>query len=172
MQKKILLSACLLFLSIFSAAAGGQHCRSGMVLAAELTTMPMKIVAFNALAFPNLPQDKAYVVLSIKLDDMRELSIFDYSLEIKGASFPCIAIRRNNNYEYYTGNLSGKELQQIVFAVDRNSASGTSPVTAVLKSNLSESRYAYDVNIPVTVIGNRAPKAPRAIPSTGLIFFR
>ena len=170
MQKKIFLSAVLLFLSIMSATAGVQHCRSGVVVAAEVTKGEVKIAELPPLAFQNLPQEKAYAVVSLKLDDMRELSIFDYSLEIKGASFPCVALYRNNRYEYYLGNIIDKGVQQMVFIVDSKLIPDSGKVTAALKSNLSEVRFIYDVNIPLSVIGKSTPKAPRAIPASGLIF--
>ena len=168
MQKKIFLSAVLLFLSIMSATAGVQHCRSGVVVAAEVTKGQLKIAELPPRAFQNLPQNKAYVVVSLKLDDMRELSIFDYSLEIKGSSFPCVAVYRNNRYEYFIENIISREIQQIVFIVDRDIIPDSGTIEAVLKSNLSENRFVYDVNIPLTVIGT--PKVPRAIPASGLIF--
>ena len=78
-----------------------------------------------------------------------------------------MAVYRNNRYEYFIENIISREIQQIVFIVDRDIIPDSGTIEAVLKSNLSENRFVYDVNIPLTVIGT--PKVPRAIPASGLI---
>ena len=83
LKRSFLLLLPVLFLAV-TAAAGIKHYRSGVIVAAEVTKAKLNIAHLPPLAFPDLPPDRAYAVVSVKLDDMRELSIFDYSL---GLSF-------------------------------------------------------------------------------------
>ena len=110
--------AVLAFVSVLTASlyAGKQHCRSGEVLAAELTSAKINVANLPPLAFPATPANKVYAVVSIRLNDLRALSIFDYTLNFSGVEFPCIALWRNNRFEYFTGDISGKQIQQIILA--------------------------------------------------------
>lgn len=168
LKRSFLLLLPVLFLAV-TAAAGIKHYRSGVIVAAEVTKAKLNIANLPPLAFPDLPPDRAYAVVSVKLDDMRELSIFDYSLDIHGTPWRCIALYRNNRYEYFSGDIHGTGVMQMLFAVDAKLIPASGTVNAVLKSNLSDARFGYDAPIPCKVIGNKLPTAPRAIPAAGLL---
>ena len=79
MFKRFVLLIVTVLLATFSAYAESKHYRSGVILAAEITKANISVANLSSLAFPNMPQNKAYAVISVKLDSARELSIFDYS---------------------------------------------------------------------------------------------
>ena len=166
-KKNILLIVAVLF-STFSLCAEVRHYRSGDILAAEISKANVNIVNFSALAFPNMPQNKAYAVISVKLDSARELSIFDYSLEIKGQTWACVALYRNSRYEYTSVDIHGNGVMQMLFVIDGTSLPASGTVDATLKSNLSDARFYYDAVIPCKIIGSKMPTAPAAIPAAGM----
>ena len=171
MLKKSILSVFAVLLVTFSVFAGIRHYRSGVILAAEISKAKINIAGFQALAFPNIPQNKSFAVISVKLDPARELSIFDYSLEIKGQSWPCVAVYRNNRYEYTTVdvNVRGGGVMQMLFIIDGANIPASGEINAILKSNLSDARFYYDTEIPCKIIGSKMPTAPRSIPAAGLL---
>ena len=169
MLKRSFLLLLLMLFSAISADAGIKHYRSGVIVAAEVTKAKLAIANLPPLAFPDLPPEHAYAVVSVKLDDMRELSIFDYSLDIQGTPWRCVALYRNNRYEYFPGDMHGTGVMQMVFVVDSKLIPASGMVNAVLKSNLSDARFGYDTPVQCKIIGNKMPTAPRAIPAAGLL---
>jgi hypothetical protein len=169
MFKRFVLLIVTVLLATFSAYAESKHYRSGVILAAEITKANISVANLSSLAFPNMPRNRAYAVISVKLDPARELSIFDYSLEIKGQTWPCAALYRNNRYEYTTVDIHGNGVMQMLFIVDSSIIPASGVVNAVLKSNLSDARFYYDAEIPCKIIGSKMPAAPHAVPASGLL---
>ncbi len=172
MSKKLCLLAVLFFISVQSAFGGTLNFRSGVVMAAEITKN-VKIANLPPLAF-QLPQNLTYAVISFKLDELRDLSIFDYSIGVNGVTMPAIALYREETkrYEYFTDNISSNNVVQLVFAVDAAKIPSSGKFNVVLKSNLSDTGLVYDVTVPCIVNGSKAPTAPHAIPANGLLSFR
>ena len=169
MFRKSIIAVFALFF-IFAAGAGEIHCRSGVIKAAQLTRLNVSIAKLDPLAFPNLPANKIFAVVSIKLDDLRPLSIFDYTLEAFGVSSPCVALRRNGRFEYFTESVSGPAIQQMLFVVDGSLVSGGQKVeNLTLRSALSDGKNVYRTVIPFSVIGSRPPTAPGSIPADGML---
>jgi hypothetical protein len=163
--------AVLAFVSVLTASlyAGKQHCRSGEVLAAELTSAKINVANLPPLAFPATPANKVYAVVSIRLNDLRALSIFDYTLNFSGVEFPCIALWRNNRFEYFTGDISGKQIQQMLFVIDSQYISGLNKLNISLKNKFSPANDQYNTQIPFVNIGTKMPTPPNKIPGTGLL---
>jgi len=110
----------LLFLcfSAVSLLAETVRIRSGVVLAAEISTAAPAIANRNADAFPNLPVQPLYAVVSLRLDPLRAISIFDYSLGEYGRIFPCIAMAKEGRFEYTTEKNNAAGVHQLLFVLD------------------------------------------------------
>ena len=100
---------------------------------------------------------------------MRVLSIFDYTLEFAGKEFPCVALWRNNRFEYFTGDIQGKGIQQLLFVVDGEMLSDQKTFNIKLKNSFTSTSGKYDMELPFSVIGQRQPTAPNRIPAGGLL---
>ena len=169
MSRKIFTVLALVSVLTTSLYAGKQHCRSGEVLAAELTSAKINIVNLPSLAFPAMPANKVYALISIKLNDLRALSIFDYTLNFSVVEFPCVALWRNNRFEYFTGDISGNQIQQMLFVIDSQYVSGLKKLNISLKNKFSPANDQYNTQIPFANIGSKMPTAPNKIPATGLL---
>ena len=170
MLKKIALLSLFVFIAAAQLdAAGVRHSRSGKIMAAELSTADVKIANLAPYHFPNLPINKAYAVISLELNDMRILSIFDYTINIAGTDFPCVALWRNGQFEYFTDNIKGTGVQQMLFIVDSKIITTEKTIDIELKNNYSGANSQYNMILPLSVIGNRLPTAPGKIPAAGLL---
>jgi len=167
MIRRILFLTVVLF--TVTVNAGLLHCRSGVINAAEISTANITIANFSGFGFSNLPESRAYAIVSLKLNDMRSISIFDYSLNVSGIDFPCAALWKNNRFEYFTGDIRGSGTQQMLFIIDRKLLLESKRIKLMLKSNLSEAKHVYETEVPFTVINSRMPSAPGRIPAEGLL---
>ena len=166
MMKKILLLS--LFAITASLSAGVIHFRSGQIIAAEISASSPKINQLDEkFAFPTLPKDRLYAVVSVKLDDARKISIFDYSLESFGATYPCIAINSSGSFESseLTFSTPGKCIQ-LLFIIENQSMNKTESLK--LKCNLPPTDGTYDLLIPFSYLGHRPFSSPGTIPANGL----
>ncbi len=150
-------------------AAGVRHSRSGKILAAEISLGDVKIANLAPYHFPDLPISKAYAVVSVELGDMRVISIFDYTLNVYGVDYPCVAVWRNGRYEYFNGDIKEKGIQQLLFVIDAKVATTQGTIDILLKNNYHSSGGKYDMILPFSIIGKRLPTAPGRIPATGLL---
>ena len=169
MNKKNLSLLIFLMLSAVSLPAAIQHCHTGIILSAELTKSNVQVFNLPALAFPNLPPRKVFAAVTIKPDNLRDISIFDYTLEINGTPYPCVAIRRNNRFEYFTEDIRSTNAQQLLFIADASQIPAGNKINAVFKSNLSQEKDRHNVRLMITVIGNRQPTPLNKIPATGTL---
>ena len=161
-------AAILLGLFIFPAVQAGKlHCRSGMVLAAELTRVDLKVANLSQHGFPEFPAERIYAVVTIKLDEIRNISIFDYKLNLNGVDYSCVALWRGNRFEYTVDTVKSPAVQQLLFIVDNKVVTSSDQLTITLKSCLTDARDMYDLPVPFTVIGNKAPTAPGKVPAAG-----
>ena len=168
-MKKFLVLA-FLFITLSLPAAGFLHCRSGSIIAAQITTANLKITNFTGHGFRLPISDKrAYAVVTIKPSDMRVISIFDYSLELSGVPFPCVAVWKQNHFEYTVNDVQSTQPVQILFIIDKEMLIGSSTINAIIKSNFSTAKDVYSVTVPFSVIGSRTPFAPGQIPAAGIL---
>jgi hypothetical protein len=165
MLKKIILLTVIICAVVSSLQAASIRCRSGLILSAEVTKANISIAKWEPLAFNNLPERKAFAVVSVKLDGMRNISIFDYSLELNNVPYQCVAIFRDNRFEYFTEEMNSADVMQMLFIIDDSAVSGKK-IRAKLKSNLTEG-YLYETEFFCTNIGNAAPTPANKIPAAG-----
>lgn len=86
---------CLLAIGLMSTSLLAETIvfRSGEVLAAELSSAPVRVA--------NLPAEetagpRVYALVTVKIQQGRTLSVEDFSLNALGGLYRCIAIRENN----------------------------------------------------------------------------
>lgn len=140
--------------------------RSGKVLAAELTSAKLKITGINPDAPPEIPTKAVYAVVSVKLGELRSVSIFDYVLTSYGKDFPCVAIRTGNDFHFSETPVSGRGVIQLVFATDGLLTGKLPQETLTLKSKFPPAGL-HDCKILFTNIGNKIPGAISAVPAAG-----
>ncbi len=169
MLKKLFAVSILFLVASFPLQADVLRCRSGVITGAELTMANVQITNLSTLGFPDMPTNRCYAVLSIKPDDLRVFSIFDYALQVAGVEFPCVAVLRNGKFEYYTGNVSSSGTQQLLFILDAKVVSDNKSLDITLKSKLNDPDGKFDMIVPFTVIGNKQPTAAGRIPATGIL---
>lgn len=91
---KKLLSLCAILAATAAAhAAEALYFRSGVILCAE--TSQIKPYGFKHLSDAEAPKDPFYAAITVKLDEGRKISIFDYSLRIGKRLYVCSAVRDN-----------------------------------------------------------------------------
>ncbi|MBE6356090.1 MAG: hypothetical protein E7058_03135 [Lentisphaerae bacterium] len=168
MKKLLFFSA--LFCSLSLTAAGTMHCRSGMISAAEVSTADIKIANFTGFGFRlPIPAKWGYATVTITPSDMRVVSIFDYSLEISGVKYPCVAIWNGKQFEYTVKDVQSSSPVQLLFIIDKDMIIGSRTTNIKLRSNLSEAKDMYTISVPFTVIGKKMPTVPANIPAAGIL---
>ena len=141
--------------------------RSGEIVAAELTRTAPSIRDLDPLAFPALPKDRMYAVLSVRPDPGRPLSIFDYSLEDRDIVCPCVALNTGGGFVSTDQNVSGAPIVQLLFILDAGNTRGNTLLT--LKCNLPPANGVYDLKIPFRRMDFAYPTQPSRIPAEGMM---
>ena len=156
----------IVFAAVFSLYAESVRFRSGKVLAAELTTAKIKIGNVNKEVPPAIPARPVYAVVSIKLDDLRNISVFDYVLTSYGREFPCIAIKSGKTFEFSDTPVSASGVIQLLFAGDGLLIGKMAQETLILKSKFPP-KGLHDAKLLFTNIGSKVPTEISAIPADG-----
>lgn len=156
----------IVFAAVFSLYAESVRFRSGKVLAAELTTAKIKIGNVNKEVPPAIPARPVYAVVSVKLDDLRNVSVFDYVLTSYGREFPCIAIKSGKSFEFSDTPVSASGVIQLLFAGDGLLIGKMAQETLILKSKFPP-KGLHDAKLLFTNIGSKAPTEISAIPADG-----
>jgi len=154
---------------IGSVWAGQLEFRGGDLLEAELSTLKPNIKNENPLAF-DLPFDrKSYVCVVFKPQRGRNLSIFDYSIELFGRDYPCIALRSgNDDFTYTADELKGLDSNQkyaLLFVVDGSKAGLDAVEKMNLKANYADKNASRE--IPVKNIKGASFRSLSSIPDAG-----
>ena len=168
MLKKILV-LYLAVMAIHAYAEGILNCRSGKITAAQLTSAPINIAKLPPELRQQFPANCTYAIVSIQLNDMCKISIFDYILEISDIQFPCYALMRNGKFEYLTEEISGKGNMQMLFPVNSQLLSSQGKIDIILKSSLADPKNIYEILVPFTMLGKQAPTPAANIPESGLL---
>ena len=126
MKNKIYIFFLLLF-PVAAVMAENVPFRSGIILAAELSSAPQKILDFEEADYPNLPVgNRLYAAVTLKLCPGRQLSRHDYSLSITGSPNPCVAIRVDNGpWKSVSGDIEYAEPNKkyaMLFILDSHAA--------------------------------------------------
>jgi hypothetical protein len=87
----------LLFLSSFS-FAGDLVFRGGRIIIAQLTEKAQSIPALNSNVYTDIPENKVYAMVTMQLHAGKNISIYDYSLQVYGKNYPCVAIKVDNGH--------------------------------------------------------------------------
>ena len=140
--------------------------RSGQILAAELTTAKIRISGVNPDAPLALPSKTVFAVVSIKLGELRSISVFDYVLRSYGQEFPCVAINTGRGFNFTDAPVRSQKVIQLLFATD-GLLSGKQPKETLLIKSKFPPAGLHDVKIEFTNIDNQAPTAIDNIPETG-----
>jgi len=167
-MKKIL---PLLFFAATLAGASADF-RGGKILNAEISAAtPSGLGTIDPILYPYLPEKKIYAAVTVTCHAGRTLSVFDYSLDLFGKSYPCIAIRENNgafstdvkrNYQSGTG-----KKYTLLFIMQESLFTGNTE-KLYLKANFPpESRSQQEVVF--RILGAAPFTAPGAIPAAGLM---
>lgn len=103
--------------------ADKQPFRSGVLLAAELSSANQQIKDFDAEDYPALPQqNRIYAAVTLTLFPGRQLSRHDYCLRAFGTDFKCAAIRVDNGpWTCVSGDIQfpeGKRKYSMLFILD------------------------------------------------------
>lgn len=169
MSKKFFIIFSFAVFTFLPLQADVLRCRSGIIIGAELTMANVNIASLSTLGFPQMPVNRCYAIISIKPDDLRSFSIFDYTLQVAGLEFPCVAIWRNGKFEYFTDSVEASAPQQLLFIIDSKVISDNKSIDITLKSKLNDPDGKWDIVVPFTVIGNKPPTAISRIPARGIL---
>ena len=166
-MKKLLLF--LLFAAVLSLRADVIYSRHGKIVAAEITSAIPYINGLDEkFAFPSLPERRLYAAVSIKLSAGRRISIFDYSLEAFGKTFPCVAINTGSYFESTDRTLPGTDRPiQLLFIIDKQQLNASESLK--FKCNLPPHNGTYDLLVDFSNLRNTQLTAPGSIPEAGLI---
>ena len=163
-MKYFLSIATVLIITAFALHGETIRFRSGNILAAEMSAATISIANTNPDMPLNIPQKPLYVVISVKLDSMRSISMFDYTLEAFGTEYKCAAINTGKRFEYTDATLSSGNVIQLLFIADNLIAGKLPEEKMTLKSNFTPKK-TYDITIPVTKMSRLTP--PGSIPVKG-----
>lgn len=140
--------------------------RSGKVLSAELTSAKIKISGINQDAPPELPAKTVFAVVSVKLGELRSVSVFDYVLSCYGKNFACVAVNSGNGFVYADTPVSSRKVIQLLFATDGLLTGKLPQETLTLKSKFPPANL-HDAKIVFTNLDSKAPTAIADIPENG-----
>ncbi len=166
-MKKFLFAALTVYSALFCTVNGAVlNFRSGTIIAAEISAAEIKIRNLDPVAFPALPEKRLCAVLSVKLAPGRKISIFDYSLESSGATYPCVAINTGRRFISSEKDFSPASAQLLFILEERNMPAVE---TMNIKCNLPPTDGTYDIKVPFKYIRNQAPTRLDRIPASGLL---
>ncbi|MDD2404770.1 MAG: hypothetical protein PHV75_09270 [Victivallaceae bacterium] len=172
-MKKISLLTILAVLLIVGAglSAAMWRFRLGVISVAEITTSQVRVTNLDPHAFPDNYDRTAYAVVVCKLDPMRSLSIYDFTLrDSKFRRYPCIALRAG------LGDFDGEK-----WKIDRTVPDSwysmlfklESPIVATGSTVKMTLEYTYtlgesaNLEVPFKFIGRNSLTSVNQIPSTG-----
>lgn len=162
------LSILLLFAAVFSLRAEVLIFRSGRIVAAEISsTAPAGGDINDKYAFPELPAKRLYAVVSVILDAGRKISIFDYSLESAGKTYPCVAINNGGTFFKHTTDSipATDKIIQLLFIIENRPLQKHESLK--LKCNLLPPPDIYDLQVPFDNAGYQRLLLPAEIPAVG-----
>ena len=144
--------------------------RTGMIVAAEFSSVSTEIVDTEKYPYGALPQNPRYAVVVVKLEANRSISSLDYSLVINGTTARCIAAALNMDpfvCSPATVYPAASDSVRLLFVFDGNrvtTGSGSQKTRAVLKSALRNRR---SVSFELKNLGSRKFTPVKDIPAGG-----
>lgn len=164
-MKKSLSALCLLLL--LQAGAETVRFRSGLLLAAELSTRAPSMEKIDPLVFPGLPDNRIYAMLVLKTDPARRMSIYDYSLRAFGRDFPCVAVWQRGAFRFYDGNIDTARTA-LLYVLDAKQVGLNHFERLILKSNCPPEKFS-EQPVLFTVRGAQPLTAPEQVSESGIM---
>lgn len=168
---KIMLFAVLVSAVLAEVAGAALPFRLGRILAAEATRRAVPLTGMEEHAFEFDFENRAYAVVVARLQPGRTLSIYDFSLEIGGKAYPCVALRSG------TGNFDAKdwvlkktspdETYSMLFIIDPARIGSGAEFGAALVYNLSQ-KGLRRTPVPFKNLGSGALTPVSDIPAAGV----
>lgn len=121
--------------------------RSGVILAAELTSVKQPVDDFDEADFPELPrQNRIYASVTLFLFPGRSLSRFDFVLNAFGTDCKCVATRTGTGpWRCRGGDITAAERDKkyaLLFILDGRVAGINATERLKLKCNFGPAKYA------------------------------
>lgn len=147
--------------------------RSGILLAAELSSAAQKINDFDTEDYPGLPQtDRIYAAVTLNLFPGRQLSRHDYSLRVFGRDHKCAAIKVDNGpWVSVSGDIKYPEQNRkyaMLFILDSRIAGLKDKEVFSLKCNYPPEKYSETKIVFINRKQANFTPASR-IPGTGMM---
>ena len=171
MMKSLFLSGLvgLLLTGATTLSAATIPFRGGEILAAELSTTAPKIEHLDRFDFDFQFENKCYALVTVKLSTGRNLSTYDYSLELFGRSYPCVAVRTGDGGfdadRWEIRDIAPGTRMGMLFIIDGNAVGKGATEKIELKCN-APGTYP-PVTLPFSNLRTRAFTAATRIPATG-----
>lgn len=157
---KVIFSGIVMLLLINMVAAAGDipgRFRLGWVVSAEISRRAVTVLNQNPYAFKEPENNKAYAIISVKLDSGRTLSIHDFSLIVSGNKYPCVALRTGisdfNAENWQILETSPKDIYSMLFIVDCPDLESGKEIKLNLKYNIVKSQ-STEYSIPFKNLNN------------------
>ncbi len=144
--------------------------RGGKVLAAQMSSRPPRISGMEKLETDKSIAQRCYAVVTVKPAPGRTVSIFDYSLDVLGREYNCVAMQKNYD-SFEGGKVSSGPLEEgdrisLLYILD-GTASGVDQVERYVLKAHAPGSYP-DVTIPFVNCGQKTIKSAGNIPLSGL----
>lgn len=127
-----------LFLAMTTAVSAATYCRSGEVTAVKRDNRQPSIQGLNEFSFPESSGSYAYILVTIRPDAGRAMSIYDYCLAISNDTYPCIGLQVGSGAFTASGDTVrdfGGQNVTLCFRVDTKALTGA--VRVYLRYQLS-----------------------------------
>ena len=147
--------------------------RSGVILAAELTSVNQPIDDFDEAAYPELPrQNRVYAAVTLHLFPGRALTRYDFVLNAFGTDCKCVATRAGTSpWRCQSGDISSAERGKkysLLFVLDGRVAGINATEKLNLKCNFGPAKYA-ETSIIFTNRRGENFTFSEQIPETGIL---
>ncbi|MFA7231504.1 MAG: hypothetical protein WC071_09565 [Victivallaceae bacterium] len=147
--------------------------RLGRILSAEVGLQTVNVADLDKYAFKFPYRNKAYAIVTVKLDPGRSLSTYDFSLVYSGKKYPCIAIRAGqddfNGDKWLIRKASPEDMYSMLFVVDASAfADDVKTITMTLMYNLS-AQGQKRISLPFKFLGNSSFISVTDIPDKGCL---
>jgi hypothetical protein len=154
-------------------AAKSVRFRLGKILAAEITRSNVRINNLSKHAFKFDFKQKAFAVVTVKLDPGRTLSIHDFSLKLLGRKYACVALRAGhadfNGGAWVIKKSSPDDLYSMLFVVNAAPLGSEERILeGTLFYNLS-SKGTCEFAVPFKYLGYSSLTSTTNIPAGGML---
>jgi hypothetical protein len=170
---KILILLIVIAMACPAFAEKSARFRLGKILAAEITRNNVRVNNLNKHAFTFDFRQKAFAVVTVKLDPGRSLSIYDFSLKLLGRKYACVALRAGhadfNGGTRVIKKSSPDDLYSMLFIVNAAPLGSEERILeGTLLYNLSK-KGVYEFTVPFKYLGYSSLTSTTNIPASGML---